>query len=319
MRHSSSFVFFVAVLARSWAPPLSALDPALIRLVGPDVTVLAGIDVDQAKASPFGQYLLQQSQKDEEGFKKLTEATGFDPRRDLREILMASAGGQNSGLVLVRGTFDVARIMSLAKTAGAAPESYQGIDVLAGKTPKSGWLAFLDASTAVAGDEQNVRAAIDRRRGGAGPNTALAARAIEWSAKADAWAVSLGSPKEWGGKVKTPAGGTAINPDLLEAIEQSAGGIKFGPTVLISAEALVRSDKDATALVDVLRFLVGLTQLNRQQPGAAEVAALLDTLKFDVTGRTVKVSLSVTEGQLEGLFKPHSKRHVHPQRTTAVL
>ena len=37
---------------------LSAADPSLVNLVMPDAKVLAGMDVERAKTSPFGQYVL---------------------------------------------------------------------------------------------------------------------------------------------------------------------------------------------------------------------------------------------------------------------
>ena len=85
----------------------------------PDVKVVAGVNVDQAKNSPFGQFMLSRMQAGEGGLGKLTGATGFDPRRDLREILMGTVGqpGQK-GLVLARGTFDATRIFEAARSAG---------------------------------------------------------------------------------------------------------------------------------------------------------------------------------------------------------
>jgi len=37
---------------------LSAADPQLLNLVMPDVKVMADINVEQAKTSPFGQFVL---------------------------------------------------------------------------------------------------------------------------------------------------------------------------------------------------------------------------------------------------------------------
>src|SRR5438552_10934594 len=50
-------------------------------------------------------------------FRSFIAATGFDPRRDIHEIVMASPADlqARSGLVLVRGQFDSGRILTLYK------------------------------------------------------------------------------------------------------------------------------------------------------------------------------------------------------------
>ena len=48
------------ILAAAITATLQAADPALLILVMPDATVLAGINVQKAKTTPFGQFLLTQ-------------------------------------------------------------------------------------------------------------------------------------------------------------------------------------------------------------------------------------------------------------------
>src|SRR3982750_4518317 len=102
--------------------PAKAADPQLLNLMMPDAKVLAGVNVDQAKTSPFGQYVLTQMHLQDTHLQELTTATGFDPTRDGHELLLATNGGTNSqsGLVLARGNFDPNRINSLVLTKGGA-------------------------------------------------------------------------------------------------------------------------------------------------------------------------------------------------------
>src|SRR5436189_4662072 len=94
--------------------PARAADSQLVALLMPDAKVVAGINVDQAKATPFGQYVLSQMQATQD--KKLQEfitSTGFDPSRDVHELLMASNSTgpeSHSGLLVARGLFDSGRI-----------------------------------------------------------------------------------------------------------------------------------------------------------------------------------------------------------------
>ena len=75
--------------------PAKAADPQLLNLVMPDVKALAGVNVDQAKTSPFGQYVLSQMQSNNTDMQKLITLTGFDPTRDVSELLVATTGAPN--------------------------------------------------------------------------------------------------------------------------------------------------------------------------------------------------------------------------------
>ena len=104
--------------------------------------------------------------------------------------------------------------------------------------------------------------------------------------------------------------------NLLAAINQMSGGIRFGDTVTISAEAITRSEKDAQALVDVVKFFAGLVQLNRQKdPAAGQVATLLDTLQTSTSGNVTTISLAIPELQLEQMF---NSAH-HPAHAKAAV
>src|SRR5207247_10744996 len=87
-----------------------AADQQLLNVLMPDAKVVAGVNVDQAKGSPFGQYVLQQMQSQDQHMRELALQTGFDPTRDVHELLVASSGapGKETGLALARGNFNIA-------------------------------------------------------------------------------------------------------------------------------------------------------------------------------------------------------------------
>ena len=68
----------------------------------------------------FGQFILNQMQTHDSEMQKLVELTGFDPRRDVRELLVASDGtpGGKTGLAAAKGNFDVAKISALGALHG---------------------------------------------------------------------------------------------------------------------------------------------------------------------------------------------------------
>ena len=84
----SRLLVVFSVFALAGAAP--AADSQLLKLVMSDAKVVSGIDVDRVKATAFGQFVLSQLPAGDAGLNDLLAATGFDPRRDIHEIMMAS-------------------------------------------------------------------------------------------------------------------------------------------------------------------------------------------------------------------------------------
>src|SRR5579864_6836809 len=176
-----------------------AADPALLQLVMPDAKVIAGIQVDQTKNSLFGQYVLSHMQVDDGGFKSFISQTGFDPRRHVNEILIASNWESNSPasrwLVMARGAFDSGMIARAAQANGVTTTNFQGVDILTytghGKADVENGIAFFNATNAVMGDLASVQAAIERKKSGVPPSNQLLAKVKDLSSKNDFWFVTL--------------------------------------------------------------------------------------------------------------------------------
>jgi hypothetical protein len=208
-------------------------------------------------------------------------------------------------LVLARGTFDATRILDAARAAGQTVENYKGVDILTGKEDSiTHALAFLDGSIAIAGDLDNVHGAIDRRSGNNPLDPALTAKIALLSASLDAWSVST-VPMAALANQKLP--NTNLNgllsSDVLKAVTQTSGGIKFGAMIQFSAEAVARSSQDAIALADVVRFLGNMVQSNAPTASAAAVTSLIQSLDVKTDGSTVKLALAIPEDQLEKLMQ----------------
>lgn len=289
---------------------MAAVDPGLLSLVTPDAKALVGVQVAQTQASTFGQYLFSQIPNDQNVNKVMT-AIGFDPRRDLLEVLAASGDNPAAAVVLGRGSFQPAKIATAATLAGAATSKYRGFEILSGgggnAGGKTGSLVFLDSSTVAMGDTAAVKAVIDRRAAATVFSGALADRAKLISASNDIWFASLTPPS---GIVAGAAPNGQGNPmqAMLQSALQASGGIKFSTTaVIVSAEVLARSAQDAQSIVDVLRFGASMIQMNRNQnPGAAHAASLLDTATFSTAGSVARFTLSLPEQQIEQLFMPQA-------------
>jgi hypothetical protein len=288
-----------------------AADQSLLNMVMPDAKVVAGLQVDSAKSSAFGQYVLAHMQPDDPGFKKFMADTGFDPRRDLREVVLASNWENNTPdsrfLVLARGAFDPGKIATLVQANGGTVTNFQGVSVLSSTPKKAGaaptGIAFPDNSTALFGDVASVEAAIQRKQGNSTASAGLLDKVRDPSANNDFWFVTLVPLSEFSSAMPDPNLQGAMRGNLMQAISQASGGLRFGDPVLISGQAVTRSDKDAEALADVVRFLVGMIQQNRESnPTAGQISDLLDALSLKTSGNVMTMSLAIPEKQLEQIF-----------------
>lgn len=300
----------ILLLAIAVAAAQAAVDPQLLNLVASDAKVISGVHVDATKSSVFGQYVLSQMQSDDQDFQKFISDTGFDPRRDLTEIVVATGSKSDDGSLLVvgRGRFNMARFISAAVAAGANQTTYAGLQVLTHNPNSDGALAFLDASTAVMGGMKAVQAAIDRKNAASPALTEATLNKIRLLSEAnDAWFMTTGPLTDFfAGKIADPNLSGAMQGNLLQAVLQANGGIKFAADkVQINGEALTRSDKDAQALADVVRFIAGLVQMNKgSDQQAQQIASLLDGMQVSTQAATMRLSLNIPESMMEQLFVP---------------
>jgi hypothetical protein len=305
----------------------AAADPTLLQMVMPESQVVAGLQVTQAKSSPFGQYVLSHLSVNNTQLEEFTAATGFDPTKDVSEIVIAAIAGASGTsasaapgsspssrwLVLADGNFNVAQITATTTANGGVASVYQGVNLVTFTAPSGPHaataVAFLGTSTALAGDVASLKEAINRKQNNAPTDNNVFAKAQQVSATNDFWFVTLVPLSNFSNVIPEPNLSGAVQGNLFAAINQTSGGILFGDTVTISAEAVTRSAKDAQALVDVVKFFAGLVQLNKSNnPTAGQVATLLDTLQASASGNITSISLAIPEPALEQLLNSAHQR-----------
>jgi len=297
-------ILTAATLIALSAGLLPAADSQLLNLVMPDAKVLAGVNVDAAKGTPFGQYVLSQIQaQGDPHLQQVATLTGFDPTRDVHELLVASSAvpGSQNGLILARGTFNASAIQAAAQLAGGVLETYKGVTLI--KDPKQTHaFAFPDSTTAIAGDVASVKGAIDRQTLAAPLPAAVIVQVNQWSGAQDAWVIADVPPAT----LHAPVNPGTQNPALQNAfqnIQQTAGGVKFGAQVVLTGQAQADTAQNATAMAGVVQFLVSMAQLQTQQKNP-QLAALLPALSVTASANFVNISLSVPEAQVEQIVKP---------------
>jgi hypothetical protein len=286
-----------------------AVDPALLALVPPGAKLVSGIQLDQARSSEFGRYLLNRIDSGDERFQQVIEETGFDPRHDLNELLFATSGpgGDNTQpafVILARGSFDQNRIEAKAKAKGAAVESYQGVHLILNDQANhhGTGVAFLDGGIAVMADRATLRQIVASRANPTILNAALQDQVLKVSAGNDAWFASSMPGSYLARHLEHETSQTMQHAQALQSILESSGGVHFGDVVEFSLDANTRSPQDAVSLADVLRFGASMVQMQRQNdPRAAIVASAVDKMSITNSGPTLHATFSMTEKELEEL------------------
>jgi hypothetical protein len=242
----------------------------------PDAKVLAGVNVQQAKGTQFGQFILNQLQTHDSEMQQLVTLTGFDPRRDVRELLVASDGTPQgkTGLALAKGKFDVDKISAMAALHGVVAEPYNGVTILEDPKEQGHGIAFLDATTVVAGDTASVKGAIDRQKSGQSLAAAVSVRVNQWSNSQDAWGVTTVPPASLVPPNMASTKNANPNPmqNVAQNVQQAAAGVKFGAQVVFTGEATCDTAQNASTLADMIKLLINIAQM---QTGTDPTAAAL--------------------------------------------
>ena len=306
------------VTALSGALPAKAADQQLLNLLMPDAKVVAGVNVVQAKSSPFGQYILQQIQlQNGTHLSEFAVQTGFNPTQDVQELLVGTSATsatprKENGLVLARGNFNVAGITAAATQHGALVETYRGATIIQDPKRMTG-IAFVNTTLVVAGDIANVKAALDRQSAPAVLPASLLAQINEWSNSQDAWVVSAVPPSSLHPKAGAPKiPGVGPGQDAFQSIQQAAGGVRFGSIITVKAQGQADTAQSAQQMSDALKFLANLAQMQGGSDAAAQ--ALLQSLNISSTSNYLNVSVSMPSDQLVGLVTPKRATRTRPQR-----
>ncbi len=305
----------------------SAADSRLLNLVMPGAASIAGLNVTSAQSSPFGQYILAQiASSNDPQMQAFIDASGFDPRRDVTEILAATPlitlgkdTTPQAALIMALGTFNVPQITSTVagKEGHVSIQTYGGATLVSSTDPRttSDSIAFLGTGIAIVGDTASVKGAIDRSTAGTNAiNPALLAQVQALSAANDAWVASVNPISSLLASLTGPATpGAPASPisqfsAMFSSVQSTSGGIKFGTNVQITGQAITNDAVKAKSLADVLQALASIAAMSGAQPGAAagpggaqmaSMAAVLQNLKVTATGTTINVSLNVPEAQVE--------------------
>jgi len=265
------------------------MEQDLSAFVPPDTMVLAGVHMDRLRAAPLYRKLAETGRLPR--FDQFRTESGFDPSRDVSELLLAGDG--KNVLAIARGAFE-------AKPAGGLSVSeYKGYTLYS--RDASAAIAFSGKNIALGGQAASVRAAIDQSKsGGRGAPRDLLTRA-EALPDTQIWAVLAG----WRGLTPDQLRemGNLGNLDrVLRLVEGASLTVDFGAGVHAAFTGDSRTEADAKTLADSLRGLAGLARMAvpRNQPG---LLSALDGIQVKQDSRIVRLNIDITEDIAENLVK----------------
>jgi hypothetical protein len=241
---------------------------------------------------------------DDAGVRNLLAGAGIDVQRDVGDILIASVGDSENhdSLIIAHGQFHPDQFITAAAQHGASVAGWHSVQIVTIKTAKDeAAIAFPDAATALVGSTEMVRAAADRVGAPSVLPAGVEAKVRELSAAYDAWFLSNGPPGDYfAGMIADENLGDAVHGNLLSSVLDASGGLKFeAGGVRFEGVATTRSEKDSSALRDVVKFLAGLVQTSK---GPGPKTTLADSLQATADGNALRLSLSMPEPVVEQLF-----------------
>ena len=285
----------IAILAAVAVSTLAAqphLDNVLVRMVPQGTTALAGAQIQALLTTPAYRGLIEKQAS--AWFDKFTTETGFDPRRDVREILFASV--PEGGVLLARGHFD------------PKPQAFEqatlvrhGIYTI--RAQGDNGLCILDSSLAAAGKLPALKAALDEwnQKGQHAAAQPLLNRIRQVGPAAQLWAVSDGvAGLLSSARLPGPGSGFDISQIFrgltdtwLEA--SLASGLKF------EAHGMAGVTKDAMVLRDAAKGVVGFGRLSvpENQP---EMLPVFDGITVEQQDRSIAIRIDLAQKTVDSLI-----------------
>jgi hypothetical protein len=309
-------------------PALSAsTGPTELSYVPADAAVVAYADVRSIMDSELRQRFKQSvpGPMTEEGQKEFFDHTGINLETDVDYVVAAmNAGGpiQKTGLLVVRGRFDIVKLEALAREHGATVEEYRGKrlmvlnhDRMHGDEPvagapgaldhvtNTGALAFLEPGLVGVGDMAGVKRAIDAQMSAQSitSNDEMMSLVRDIERSNNAWAV--GRFDLFASQAKLPEQIARQIPPVKWFA--AAGHINGGVSAQLRAEA--NDDKAAENLRGVINGVISLARLQGQND--PKLTALVQSLQMTGSGKTVELSFTVPAEIFELMSKAQQGMH----------
>ncbi len=259
-------------------------DAVLQKYVPTDTTMLAGVEVEKVEQSPLYQRL--QGQLNPEHVNEVVQQLGFDPRKDVTAVLIASNGRET--VALARGKFPVQQLEAKFEQDHMARSKYKGHEFFADGRRA---VVFLRKDVMAAADIATVKGLLDQTaEGHGGISPALQDRLAHLRKDATVWVVS-----DHG----LPLMGIPLRQNVESALSNIRGyvtgvtaGAAFDDGAHFQGDVDCISPEGAQRVHDALRGGIGLARLATND-NAMELLRLYDSINVDKSDKQVKVSADV--------------------------
>jgi len=277
--------------------PAERVDNVLAKLIPADTQALFGARMEQLKTAPLYSKLVGQQKLPQ--LDSFAGETGFDPRRDVRDLLLASSGRSNSTVLLARGTFHIAENKLDPKMFKKV--LYRGY-VLTITPKEDAGFCIMDNTLAIAGPTSSMKAALDHylsptRDAG----TALLDQARAVPQQFQVWSVSTGSADFLANSL--PHEGNAANfGKIFRSMENTHFEADLSRGLNATAQGQCSTEADAKSLADAVRGLIGFGRLSvpDNQP---ELLRLWDGLRVDQNQRTITITANISQDLIDKLVQ----------------
>jgi hypothetical protein len=284
-----SIRLLLPLLAASALGAQPRIDNVLVRMVPPGSTSLVGARMNEVRDSAFYRELIEQRKLPQ--VDRFARETGFDPRRDVKELLFATT--KSGGVLLTRGTFRI-----------APPQDSKAVrhGVYTVWTYGNSGFCILDATLAVAGDIPSVNAALDEWKSGR-HNSAqpLLAHAKQVDPKDPFWGVSLGFAGFLADNMPRGSGGIDFSK-IFKGLEDTWFEASFTNGFQGSVHGVTATDQDAINLRDTAKGLIGFGRLSVPQD-RPEMLKLWDGIAVEQEGRAIAVRADIPRNLVDRLIR----------------
>jgi hypothetical protein len=286
--------------------------PALWRFVYPDAKAVIGIDWGHIRQSPAGSMIREKwiPRNAMPGFPALELLDSVDrflissPGRGPSDDSSPDSSGNHGDspmLIAIQGKFDSAQVHQMVTHFGARAQSYNSFRVYRPQAKQNKDMAYVlfDPQTILYGDAPAVFAALDRNQflpaSSASAPTAgsLAARAAELDAKYEIWAIMDTTELMSNDSIADLFGGNAW--------ASAAQGFEAGLNLHggLDADFILRFSSDDTAKRVTSELSRAMSLAAKDKSVGAQAQDIARKLKFNVDGSAAKISLRLSEPELE--------------------
>ncbi len=263
------------------------------------------IDVHRAMATAVADQLIQEDESYAK-YQEFVQKSGIDPKQDIYYvavgILSGTLGGKEEGAAVVNLKYDKEKILTLIQEEGgkeAVTEDYNGITLYSMPDEDEGAFAFLDASNAVVGNAQSVKACIDVMQG-------RKDNVFKNQALADVLGRTEKDTLFWGAILipqKDVAQATEGNPQLKPLQSMKALILNFDhKNAMVSARIKAESD-NAESNQQISEMLTGFKAMGAMMipEDKPELGDLLDSITVSHAADHVMIEASIPDDLIQNL------------------